>query len=411
MQCKQCGATIQNHANFCPKCGAKILPSEYEDATDQKNPARGLRILFGFLVGVIALMLLFFFLSDGLTSTVSDQLKLLKEGKVQEAYDKYTSKAFQEATSFEHFQSFMDVYPSFTKHQSVRFVERDMGNDRASLQAMILTDQGLEIPVQYLLIKEDGKWKIESIKLNAGLNTPQESNPVKHDEIFDSKPLSSTIQAMMEQIKQNRLKEAYEEYTAQEFKKNTSLKAFEEFIKGNSGFSTYVTVNLGKLTFDNNVATLTGILKTQGGVDYPVEYDLIQENSKWKIFHIQILHPDQKSNEAGSSWLSKLILGTALNDEGTVISPTTLFKTTSGDIYVNVFVDNADPNTQIKVLFEHLTSQSSIPPVTSHLSKTGDARLTFIFSPPSTGWPKGQYKLLATSSTGDSRSIEFAVEE
>lgn len=411
MQCKQCGFKLNQQDKFCPGCGSQ-LSAEDRLAEPSKNPASWLKLLFGFLLVVIAVLVLILFVSDGLTQTVSGQLDSLKNQQPQEAYHTYTSKSFQQAASLGQFLDFVDHYPALVHHTSVRFIDRNAEGDRGSLQALILTAHNMEIPVHYSLIKENGEWKIDSIKLDdAGPEASSKAAQTDKAHVFNSAPLIAAIEGMMEAIQKNQLKTAYEVYSAKDFKKNTSFKEFEQFLQDNDSFSEHVSLELGDLSFDNNVATFSGILTTTTGKIYPVEYDLVEEDGNWKIFHIQVSAPHQKSSKEKTSLFSKFLVGSSLDEEGIVVSPTMLFKPHSGDIYLNLYVNHALPGTQVEVVLKHTDSQSAIPPVSSRLTAGGSARLTFIFSPPPSGWPIGQYKFLATSSTGESGSFEFAVEE
>jgi len=347
-------------------------------------------------------------MSDDLTQTVSEQLQSLKNEQPQEAYHLYTSHSFQQAASLERFLDFVDHYPALTYHSSVRFIDRNAEGDRGSLQALLMTTANIEIPVHYSLIKENGQWKIDSIRLDdAGPEAFSKIAQTENGNAFDSAPLKATIEGMMDAIRKNQLRMAYETYSANEFKKNTSIQEFEQFIQENDSFSGNGSLQLNKLSFDNNVATFFGTLTTTAGKIYPVEYDLVEEDGSWKVFHIQVAAQTSKK----ASLFSKFLLGSSLNEQGEIDSPKTLFTPHSGDIYLNLYVQHALPFTNIEVILKHMDSQSTIPTVSSRLTEGGNARLTFIFSPPPNGWPIGQYKLLATSSTGESGSVEFTVQE
>lgn len=526
MLCKQCGFNLSNQANFCPSCGNKITDEERQQNSSPKQSAKWLKILLGILIAGLTLITLLILLSEDMTDIVSEQLKSIKENRLTEAYYDYTSKSFQEATSLDRFREFMNIYPAFAHNKSVRFIDRTTENDSGSLHAMILTEQGVEIPVQYSLVREGDKWKIESIKLedigsqgasiddgeqaaivapielqlqalqkrevrqgydtlskqysekmpwdqfdsfvkghpiffqyksvnyeaiqrsgdkatvNArlesrkdqvvvsyelvqeegkwkiagmqlqGNESAKEVDQAKKDEVFDSKPLETVIKAQMEQIRQKNFMKAYEDYTSKDFQKSTTIKEFEGFIKDNTSFSENSSVELDDISFDNNVATMAGILKSRDGKVYPVEYDLVQENGVWKIFHVQVLNPDQRVKKAASDLqFSKFVLGSGLGNDGLVVSSKTTFKTNSGDIYLNLYVDNVKSDTKIQVVFEHVDSHSTIEPVSSRVSEDGNVILTFIFSPPTNGWPKGKYRLSASASTGETGTFDFVVEE
>lgn len=410
MHCKQCGFKLDQETKFCPGCGCHFS-SEKHAVCDARNPARWLKFLFGSLLGIIAIIVLVLFISDSLTKTVSEQLQSLKNQQPQEAYFAYTSQSFREAASLEKFLDFVDRYPALTQHISVRFIDRNTEGNKGSLQALVLMANHIEIPIHYSLIKENGEWKIDSIKLdNVKPEAFYQVAQADKTNIFDSTPLKQAIEGMMDAIRQDQLSKAYENFSAKDFKKNTSFQEFEQFIRDNESFSGNLSLKLNDLSFDNNIATFTGTLTTADGKTYPVEYDLVEENGGWKIFHIQIAPPNESSKSV-SGFFSQFLLGSSLDDHGTIESPKTVFKPHEGDIYLNLYVAHALPGTQVEVVLKHLDSQSTVPPVSSRLTAGGNARLTFIFSPPPNGWPIGQYKLLATSSTGESSSAEFTVEE
>lgn len=374
------------------------------------NSAKWLKVLFGVLLGGIAAIILLLFASDNLTEVVSEQLESLKKHKPKDAYYAYTSKAFQESAPLERFLDFIDTFPAFIHHQSIRFIDRNAEGERGSLQALLFTAPGIEIPVHYQLVKEEGSWKIDSISLDDrhsihAIKNRQNTlaNP------FDSTPLKTTIQGLMQAIQKRELRKGYDIYSSKDFKLNTSFQEFEQFVRDNPSFSDYTSFKLNNLSFDNNIATFSGTLTTKDGTTYPVEYDLIEEEGAWKIFHIQISH--SKNRNTQNSLFSKFLLGSSLDEDGTVISPTTMFKSNSGDIYLNIYVNHALPATTIDVVLKHVSSQSTLPPVSSRLTQGGTAKVTFIFSPPPHGWPIGQYKLLVSSSMGVNESVEFTVEE
>lgn len=405
MLCKKCGFDLSDHANFCPNCGSKVA---VEDHKDFLRPAKWLKIVFGLiLAGLVASFLLILF-SDNLTDTVSGQLDAIKKDKLTEAYYGYTSKMFQKATSLENFKKFMKAYPIFSHHESVRFIDRHSDEDRGSLQALITSDRAVEVPVHYQLVKEGDRWLIERIKIDESQESAAAENQL-NEETFDSTPLKKAIVDQMNLVRQHDFKQAYDQYTSQEFKQTTSFKDFEEFIKENPSFINNKTVELNRLSFDNNIATMTGVLKTEDGKAFVAEYDLLQENGDWKIFHIKVF-PPKKADDLTELKFSKFVLGSKLNDEGLVSEPRTVFKSDAEDIYLNLYADHIHSGTKINVVFEHVDSNSRIPPVSKVVSEDGNVILTFIFSPPESGWPKGNYRILASSSLGDSSSYDFKVE-
>lgn len=412
MYCKHCGKTTESQHLFCPSCGAKFTEENTQTVHDQKN-SRWFKILLGLIIVGVCVAIGMALFSRDMTDTVTDQLKAIKADKIPEAYFDFTSKAFQETTSLKQFSEFIKTYPEIAHSRSIRFIDRKKDDDTGDLQAMLTTDQGNEIPIQYKLVKEGEQWKILSIKLEA--KTKKAFSPTKQKESFDSKPLIEVIEKQVEKIRQNNVSNAYQHYTSKDFQKSTSLGDFEAFVKNQPSLSDNGKVEMDNLSFDNNVATFSGVLTTKSGTRYPAEYSLIQEDGVWKILHIQVKAPEQQVQKDSSVFvpmkISKFLLGVAVDDAGHVETPVATFKTNSGDIYLNLYLNNAKAGTKVEVAFEHIQSHSTIPTVSSTVSEDGDSVVTFIFSPPKSGWPKGNYRLMATTSTGLINTYEFNVED
>lgn len=407
MFCKQCGFNHGSQANFCPACGYKISEKDRQEHLSGQYPAKWLKILFGFILGVLVLSIFLILFSDNMTKVVSDQLQAIKENRLTAAYYDYSSKSFQKATSLEDFKQFFLNYPFFSHYESVRFIDRDNGPDSGVLHAMMKTDQGVEIPLEFELVKEGDQWLIENMKFE---DSSVSENASKGDDeaVFDDTPLKSAIHGLMDKIHQGDLKKAYQEYTSQDFQKTTSFQAFEQFVKENPDFVNNRTLELNELTFDNNIATMKGTLTGPDSKRLEVEFDLIEENGVWKVFHVQIYRLNNPA--VAELQFSKFILGDELDGKNLVKAPKTVFKDSSRDIYLNLYLTQANPGTAIEVVFEHLDTGSAIAPVSKIVSDKGDVILTFVFSPPDSGWPKGNYRLSAKSSTGKSDSYNFKLE-
>jgi len=318
MLCQNCRAEIDAKVNFCPNCGCKIrgnadlAPFKPNSNSFPLEARKNKEVIFKrqsplwFKVILIAVALLCFFsilialMSQDLTDAVSDQLVALREKKITEAYYNFTSREFQKATSLENFHKFVEEYPIFLRNKSVRFIDRSMENDVGKLDAMLMGEQGLEMPVQYRLIDQEGKWKILSIqmenKTEASDNQDDKEEKTKTDSVadsaasdFDATPLYTAIKKQLHSIRQHNLTLAYDEFTSQAFKKETPFKNFEAFVQKQQGFSDNREISLDHLTFDNNIAIVSGILTTNANITYHVDYSLVLEDGKWKILNIEVL--------------------------------------------------------------------------------------------------------------------------
>lgn len=420
MQCRQCGCVLTQAGNYCPACGMKLSDEEKAALSAVKHPVRKLRVVLWTLLAGLIVAGCFVLFSRDATDTVREQLKAIKDNRLNEAYHNYTSKSFQEAISFEKFGEFLKSYPALADSRSVRFIDRKVVDNTGELQALVETTDGREIPVHYKMAYEGDEWKIQSIKVERQVHGAAEQGPSAtgtHQAVpaFDSKPLADAVNEVMNEIRSGDISKAYDN-TSKDFKKISPFKEFDEFVKEQHGFYDNATVEIGELSFDNNIATLGARLKTKDGQTANVEFDLIYEDGSWKVLHLIVL------NESGAQGggigseptddgmkFKQFILGAAADSEGRITEASESFNTTSGDIYLNLYVADAKPGSKVKVTLEHVDSASRIDPVVTEIPDGGEAILTFIFSPPKSGWPEGIYRLFATSSTGSASSFDFKV--
>lgn len=143
--------------------------------------AIGSLVAFALLVVWIAL-----YATSGLTSTIKDQLAALKVGDFIKAYS-YTSKDFQNATSLSDFQDFVNHYPAIKNNDKASFSEREIKNDTGRVRGTLYSTDGAATPIEYLLVKEKGSWKILGIQVNpAGLAVNTESSDSTNNQGFDT---------------------------------------------------------------------------------------------------------------------------------------------------------------------------------------------------------------------------------
>jgi len=273
------------------------------------------------------------------------------------------------------------------------------------------------------------------------LKTPA-NKQLAEEPTFNSEDLLKVITAQLNDIREQKTPHAYEAYTSKTFREATSGEAFDKFIHENAAFSKNASANFLRLVFNNNIGTFKGTLTTRDGVIYPVEYDLILEDGQWKILHIQIYNPEKNpssppettylqtaeaeaqaaiptkpvevapidnSHKPPSLEITKAVVGTKINPKGFVQDPSAVIKTTAKEIFINVFVQTGKIGDKIELTFKHQESHSQLPPISTNLHASGDSVVSFVFSAPPKGWPKGHYELLVTTSTGLQQIFTFEV--
>lgn len=419
MFCSHCGTKLESNYKFCPNCGTKLdsaLSSETSTATTtvKKKP---MPIWFKFLalLAVLALVgvtagILF---TESWVDVVDHQLEALRQHDIEKAYFAYTSKDFQAATSLDQFRNFIEAYPVFLNNQSAHFIQRSIEHNIGTLKGNLTSLDHVNTPIEYKLIKEDDKWKILSIRLL------KPGNIQNTKEASQAEDLIEVAKVQLKDIQDQKLTEAYQNYSSREFKEATSEEAFREFIKRYPILTHYHVVSFHKPAIRNGVGTLSVILQSEQIAAY-VKYYLIYEDRKWKIWSMRILSPPEKQEKKQAKpsiseprqeamSLGTISLGDQVDEQGQIMQPKSSFPSNLGDLYVDIEIKNGMKGSMIYLSLQHLDSGSSIP-AKAAIEETGDTMLMSVFSPPTSGWPKGHYKLVITASSGLSKVIDFEIE-
>ena len=123
------------------------------------------KILKGIVIFVVIVIVLAFLLTQGIADTAKSQLRAIRNGDIAKAYS-YTSKTFQQITSFEDFKKFIETHEALKNNDDINFLSRETKNNTGLLVGELKSKDGKKTAISYKLIKEDGDWKIESIKFD-----------------------------------------------------------------------------------------------------------------------------------------------------------------------------------------------------------------------------------------------------
>jgi TolA-binding protein len=435
MFCFHCGKKLDDSYKYCPTCGSPLdstpapasptslnethpISSHPEADQIKKKPMPFWFKLIAFLA-VLALMgvtagILF---TESWVDVVDHQLEALRQHDIAKAYNAYSSKDFKLATSLDQFHSFVETYPVFMNNQSAHFTQRSIDHNIGTLKGNLTSNDHVNTPIEYKLIKEGDKWKILSIHLLKPGNI-QNTKDADHTE-----DLIAVTKSQLKDIQDQKFTEAYQNFSSQEFKEATSEESFREFIKRYPILTHYHVVSFHKPTIRNGVGTLSVILQSEQIAAY-VKYYLIYEDQQWKIWSMRILSPsdeqgkdhtekpkNQPTHETKNEPMSfgRISIGEQVNEEGQIKERKTSFKSNLNDLYVDIEVKNGLKDSMVYLSLQHLESGSSIP-AKAAIEENGDTMLMSVFSPPASGWPKGHYKLVVTTSSGLSDIVDFDIE-
>lgn len=105
------------------------------------------------------------FVNTDLSNPIQDQLKALHAGKLKDAYDLFTSKAFKEATSFDEFEKFIRSNPILQQQTGANFEKLSFNNNVGIYTVRFKAGKQLEQTADFSMIHEGDNWKVLQIQL------------------------------------------------------------------------------------------------------------------------------------------------------------------------------------------------------------------------------------------------------
>ena len=105
--------------------------------------------------------------------------------------------------------------------------------------------------------------------------------------MFLTSGLVDPLDRHLDALAKGDLEAAYAE-TSVAFRDNTSPEQFAAFVRGNPSLSRITGHSFGERSWENNIGSVKGTLKTSDGGVVPVEFRLVKENDQWKILGIKL---------------------------------------------------------------------------------------------------------------------------
>lgn len=410
MYCSNCGTSLTEDAQICPQCQHPVASTPVPEAK-KKWPA-WLKWMVSLICAGIILALLLAVVATDPQDSLEKHFSALKSNQITEAYYDYTTKDFQSAVALDKFKDFIKNNESLFKGSSPLIEEESPeGNLQVYRVTFMLGDQKA-VQLDYLLKSEGDSWKIQDIRL---AKEAQEAAGQVANGSFDSAELVNVIVKLLHNLKKGDVQGSYENLTAKEFKEGTTLETFKQFLKQNPIFTNNPTPTFSTLKYQNGVANFKGTLTTADHKVHEVEFDLIQENGVWKILDIQLQHEKESAVLAYFPTehpleMEKILIGSQIDLQGVVLNSTSSIKGHKESIYVNLFIKAGHPGSVIKLVLHHVDSHSKTTPFLSSVKTKGSSVLDFVFTPPASGWPKGNYELIASSPDSEPLIVPFKIE-
>jgi hypothetical protein len=133
-------------------------------------------IVLGVLAALaLAIVILVFFLTSGVTKTADLFFQAVRDGDMETA-STFLSEDFKAATSREELEGFLRG-TALANYSSATWSSREVSGNTGKVEGSVKTAEGGAIPVQIQFVKEKGKWKIQRIdKAPSGLTEEPEAD-------------------------------------------------------------------------------------------------------------------------------------------------------------------------------------------------------------------------------------------
>ncbi len=287
MNCEHCGAEIVGESKFCPQCGSgRGVESPEASKTKTKKRRWWLWLLWGAALVVFGL----FWIKEVVPvplDTVVEQLTLVREGKLTEAYYDYTTKDFQASTTLEQFKAFIKENDVFKDVKTFLQEEEEGDAPLDVVKGYIISETGASLEVQYRFVFEDGIWKIKSfspIERGVEENVPQSSL---------TKQMLEPIQIFLENVKSPNFAAIFPTLVSRDFENKMPYSTFQKYLEKNPLLGQFTDFDLVDHSMEQGVGYVMITLNPQKEA-VPVYVTMIREKGQWKIFRFSMGELDKE---------------------------------------------------------------------------------------------------------------------
>ena len=126
------------------------------------------------------------------------------------------------------------------------------------------------------------------------------------------------------------------------------------------------------------------------------------------VFFVMIMAAGPAPVQAASQ-IAEILLGDQADAHGVVEKPQHRFTPTTAAIKGTVYIAGAEKGEKVTVELIYATQNLSVLTMNDNLAGTGEVTYTFSIVKPEKGWPKGDYKMVITTSDGATKDVSFQV--
>lgn len=126
------------------------------------------------------------------------------------------------------------------------------------------------------------------------------------------------------------------------------------------------------------------------------------------VFFVMIMAAGPSPLQAASQ-IVEVLLGDKVDANGVVEKPQHRFAPTTSAINGTVLIAGAEKGQKVTVELIYVTQSLKALTMEKDLPKAGEATFNFAIPKPDRGWPKGDYKLVVSTSDGGTNEESFQV--
>lgn len=252
-----------------------------------------LLVLLGIVILLIVVLAAVLYLTQGIADTADAFFDEVRRGNVEKAYNLYLSEEFRSTTGLEEFKD-MAEGGLFRKFKSAEWLSRSLTGNEGELAGNIMTEDGITVPVELTLVKEEDGWKIKSIHKTAAVTVDDiETGTVPSDKRL-KEMVNFAVLRLGTAINKNDFK-AFHESLSAEFKAQSTPEALQNAFRSfiDRGIDLTLLKDIEPVFSetpqldDDGVLVLTGYYPAEPPVTY-FETKFVFEYPRWELYGIDI---------------------------------------------------------------------------------------------------------------------------
>ena len=126
------------------------------------------------------------------------------------------------------------------------------------------------------------------------------------------------------------------------------------------------------------------------------------------VFFVMIMAAGPAPLQAASQ-IAEILLGDKADANGVVEKPQDRFTPTTAAIKGTVLIAGAEKGQQVTIELIYVTQNLKVLTKNEDLTSAGEVTFTFAIAKPEKGWPKGDYKMVISTSDGATKDASFQV--